>query len=64
MQAPVVGTVVGVLARTGNPVVVVTPAGPMNAAAELFTRIPPLSGMLDGVAIRVAVVPTLTCPDL
>jgi hypothetical protein len=60
-SAPVVGTRTGAFAVSGNPVVVVTPAGPMNAAALELTRTPSLSGTLPIVATRVAVVPTLVC---
>jgi hypothetical protein len=59
---PVVGTVTGVLAAIGNPVVVVTPAPPMNAAALDDTRTPSESGALPIVATRVAVGrPILAC---
>jgi hypothetical protein len=58
--APVVGTSAGVFAATGKPVLVVTPDGPMNAAAELLTSKPPFSGTSLGVATNVAVVATDT----
>jgi hypothetical protein len=47
---PVVGTRTGVLAAIGRPVVVVTPAQPMNAAADDDTNRPSLIG---GAANRV-----------
>jgi hypothetical protein len=43
---PVVGTNTGVFAAIGNPVVVVTPAPPMNAAALEETNTPSVSGAL------------------
>jgi hypothetical protein len=60
---PVVGTNTGVFAAIGKPVVVVTPAGPMNAAALEVTNTPSLSGALPTEATRVAVVPTLVCAE-
>jgi hypothetical protein len=56
---PVVGTETTALAAIGKPVVVVTPASPMNAAALEDTNTPSVSGALPIVATRVAVVPTL-----
>jgi hypothetical protein len=65
---PVVGTRTAVVAGIGNPVVVVTPAPPMNAAALELTNTPSTSGALPIVATRVAVVPTDVCallyPDI
>ena len=58
------GTNTGVFAAIGNPVVVVTPGPPINAAALELTNTPSVSGALPIVATRVAVVPTLVCADL
>lgn len=58
---PVVGTNTGVFAAIGNPVVVVTPGPPINAAALELTSTPSTSGALLIVATRVAVVPTDVC---
>lgn len=58
---PVVGTVTGVVAAIGNPVVVVTPAGPIKAAADEDTNTPSTSGALLIVATNVAEVPTDVC---
>lgn len=58
---PVVGSNTGEFAAIGNPVVVVTPAPPRNAAALELTNRPSESGALPTVATSVAVVPTVVC---
>ena len=50
-----------VVAAIGNPVVVVTPAGPIKAAADEDTNTPSTSGALLIVATNVAEVPTDVC---
>jgi hypothetical protein len=58
-----VGTKIAVFAAIGSPVVVVTPAPPINAAADEETNNPSLSGAEPTNATNVAVVPTLVCAE-